>query len=112
MLYIKFEIRQSQPGRAKDVFFRAVRACPWSKDIILSGFKWLRSILDFGEMRKVYGVMQEKELRVHVDVEELLEEWDKDYSMKSGNGRTSIIGGGVTHRITLPDDEDSDMEGA
>ncbi|KAK6539997.1 hypothetical protein TWF694_008830 [Orbilia ellipsospora] len=111
ILYLKFEVRQSQPGRAKDVFFRAVRACPWSKDIILSGFKWLRSILDFGEMRKVYGVMQEKELRVHVDIEELLEEWDKD-SMKGGNGRTSIIGGGVTHRITLPDDEDSDMEGA
>ncbi|KAK6332033.1 hypothetical protein TWF718_002571 [Orbilia javanica] len=110
ILYLQFEVRQSQPGRAKDVFFRAIRACPWSKDIVLSGFKLLRSILDFGEMRKVYGVMQEKELRVHVDIEELLEEWDQD-AMVDGAGRASIIGS-VTHRITLPDDEDSDMEGS
>ncbi|KAF3312810.1 hypothetical protein TWF173_006841 [Orbilia oligospora] len=110
VLYLQFEVRQSQPGRAKDVFFRAIRACPWSKDIVLSGFKLLRSILDFGEMRKVYGVMQEKELRVHVDIEELLEEWDQD-AMMDGAGKASIIGS-VTHRITLPDDEDSDMEGA
>ncbi|KAK6524879.1 hypothetical protein TWF281_011780 [Arthrobotrys megalospora] len=110
ILYLQFELRQSQPGRAKDVFFRAIRACPWSKDIILSGFRLLRSVFDFGEMRKVYGVMQEKELRVHVDIEELLEECDKD-AMMNGAG-ASIIGSGVTHRITLPDDEDSDMEGA
>ncbi|KAK6346281.1 hypothetical protein TWF730_010611 [Orbilia blumenaviensis] len=111
MLYLRFELRQSQPDRAKNVFFRAIRACPWSKDIILSGFKLLRSILDFGEMRKVYGVMQEKELRVHVDLEELLEEWDKN-DMMNGVGRTSIIGSGVIHQITLPDDEDSNMEGS
>ncbi|EPS41255.1 hypothetical protein H072_4881 [Dactylellina haptotyla CBS 200.50] len=110
LLYLQFELRQSQPKRAKDVFFRAVRACPWSKDIILSGFRWLRSVLDFGEMRKVYGVMQERELRVHVDIEEVLEEWDKD-AVESGQGRPSIIGSGVSRRITLPDDEDSDMEG-
>ncbi|RVD87427.1 uncharacterized protein DFL_001662 [Arthrobotrys flagrans] len=110
ILYLQFEVRQSQPGRAKDVFFRAIRACPWSKDIVLSGFKLLQSILDFGEMRKVYGVMQEKELRVHVDIEELLEEWDQD-AMIDGAGMASIIGSS-THRITLPDDEDSDMEGA
>ena len=61
-------------------------------------------------MRKVYGVMQEKELRVHVDIEELLEEWDQD-AMMDGAGKASIIGS-ATHRITLPDDEDSDMEGA
>ncbi|KAK6497523.1 hypothetical protein TWF481_011929 [Arthrobotrys musiformis] len=110
ILYLQFELRQSQPVRAKDVFFRAIRACPWSKEVILSGFRLLRSILDFGEMRKVYGVMQEKELRVHVDIEELLEEWDQN-AMRDGAGRASIIGS-VGHRITLPDDEDSDIEGA
>ncbi|KAF3926796.1 hypothetical protein ABW20_dc0100386 [Dactylellina cionopaga] len=112
LLYLQFELRQAQPGRARDVFFRAVRACPWSKDVILSGFRWLRSVLDFGEMRKVYSVMQEKELRVHVDVEEILEEWDKDGTKNGSNSRAAIIGSGVTRRITLPDDEDSDMEGA
>ncbi|EWC47117.1 hypothetical protein DRE_03486 [Drechslerella stenobrocha 248] len=106
LLYLRFELWQSQPGRAKGVFFRAVRACPWSKDVILSGFRWLRSTLDFGEMRKVYGVMQEKELRIHVDIEEMLEEWDKEGRMASA----PAISGGVGHRITLPSDDDSEME--
>lgn len=30
-LYAEFELREKEPRRAKDVLFRAVRNCPWSK---------------------------------------------------------------------------------
>jgi len=47
--------------------------------IAMMAFTKLRSALSFDELRRVYAVMAEKELRIHVDVEELLEDWDEKY---------------------------------
>lgn len=89
-LYILFELSRSHVQRAKDVFYRAMRACPWSKELLMLAFGHLRADIvrerfgdgvaasgvgmGFDELRGVYNVLVEKELRIHVDVEGLLDE--------------------------------------
>lgn len=107
-LYILFEIDQRDLVRARDVFYRALRACPWSKELVMLAFSHLRGDvvdcysyrgggkdgkegvrgtaardglrprrgdgMDFYELRRVYDVLVEKELRVHVDIEGVLDE--------------------------------------
>ncbi|KAI5305786.1 snoRNA-binding rRNA-processing protein utp10 [Ascosphaera pollenicola] len=87
-LYISFECAVAQGQRAREVFFRALRACPWVKELVLLAFReddLRRGIASTrqngdaegggrGQLRKVWNVLVEKELRVHVD----LEEWFED----------------------------------
>lgn len=74
-LYIHFCVRTTKYRmRAKDVFFRAMRACPWSKDLMMMAFVELKDLMTFEELNSVYKVMGEKELRIHVDIEDRLEE--------------------------------------
>lgn len=85
-LYILFELSHNEVRRAKDVFYRGMRACPWSKELIMLAFTHLRADLHkddesgkragmgFEELRRVYNVLVEKELRIHVDIEDVLEE--------------------------------------
>lgn len=89
-LYILFELSRGNIHRAKDIFYRAVRACPWSKELLMLAFAHLRADIikqrygdkdakaeegmGFEELRRVYNVLVEKELRVHVDIEGLLDE--------------------------------------
>src|SRR5699024_2500337 len=86
-LYILFELSRGNINRAKAIFYRAVRACPWSKELVMLAFTHLRADvvkqhhtdtrgkvevreegMGFEELRRVYNVLVEKELRVHVDV--------------------------------------------
>lgn len=90
-LYILFELEQNQDiEAAKAVFYRAIRACPWSKELIMLAFERLRDDLipedlqpqrkkqpkrtglDFDELRHLYNVLIEKQLRVHVDIQKEL----------------------------------------
>ena len=84
-LYILFELSHKEMQRAKSVFYRGMRACPWSKELIMLAFTHLMADLyedpamkrygmGFDELHRVYNVLVEKELRVHVDIENLLEE--------------------------------------
>ncbi|KAL4734604.1 NRDE-2, necessary for RNA interference-domain-containing protein [Aspergillus similis] len=84
-LYILFELSRSEITRAKSVFYRAMRACPWSKDILMLAFTHLREDIatrkgvngrgmSFHELRHVYNVLVEKELRIHIDIERELDE--------------------------------------
>ncbi|KAL4913765.1 NRDE-2, necessary for RNA interference-domain-containing protein [Aspergillus aurantiobrunneus] len=92
-LYILFELSCNDIARAKSVFYRAMRACPWSKDILMLAFSHLREDvvrerrsdsgmtplrkgegMDFHELRHVYNVLVEKELRIHIDIERDLDE--------------------------------------
>jgi hypothetical protein len=59
-------------ARAKDVFYRALRDCPWSKDVMMEAFGTLLRDMDSHELRSVYNTMMQKGLRVHVDLEEFL----------------------------------------
>jgi hypothetical protein len=56
---------------AKDLFYRAVRACPWAKELFMMAFTTeLRRLMLSGDCRSIYRVLSEKELRLHVDLED------------------------------------------
>jgi len=60
-----------QAERVGEVLGRGVRGCPWAKRVVMGAF------LEVGMEEKgkeMYRVMQEKELRIHVDLDEWLEE--------------------------------------
>jgi hypothetical protein len=61
-------------NKAKDIFLRGMRACPWAKDFIMMAFTELEG-LGVGDKIAIYKVLVEKELRIHVDVEHRIEEW-------------------------------------
>ncbi|KZF24077.1 DUF1740-domain-containing protein [Xylona heveae TC161] len=67
------------PARAPDVLYRAIRACPWAKPLVMLAFtnRHLRETLGFEALRGLYRVLSEKELRVHVDLEDVLERYDE-----------------------------------
>ena len=67
-LYFLFEHSRHETERAKTVFWRGLRACPWAKDLYLLPFEYLRGVRGMGEadLRGVYELLGERELRVHV----------------------------------------------
>ncbi|KAL3458616.1 NRDE-2, necessary for RNA interference-domain-containing protein [Aspergillus heterothallicus] len=117
-LYIYLELSRNEITRAKNVFYRAMRACPWSKEIIMLAFTHLRDDvvraqtanggaeslpqkgegMDFHELRHVYNVLVEKELRIHIDIERELDELAG--SMEGIKGAP----------ISMPEDADSGDE--
>ncbi|KAL1598657.1 hypothetical protein SLS60_007797 [Paraconiothyrium brasiliense] len=58
--------------RVKDTFFRGLTHLPWCKDYMMMAFTHLGGeFLEQEDLRKVYNVMVEKELRLYVEIEEL-----------------------------------------
>ncbi len=55
---------------AVDVFFRALRHCPWAKTVFLEAFGTLAADMAADELQSVYGMMTAKGLRVHVELDE------------------------------------------
>jgi tetratricopeptide (TPR) repeat protein len=56
--------------RVRETFFQGLTHLPWSKDYMMLAFSLLGSdFLTEDELRRVYNVMIEKELRLYVDVE-------------------------------------------
>ncbi|KAK2739204.1 hypothetical protein FQN57_006647 [Myotisia sp. PD_48] len=80
-LYILFELRLGERQKARHVFFRSIRACPWSKQLILLAYHepGLREEMGFDRLKKLWDVFGERELRTHIDLEELIDE-DQDSS--------------------------------
>lgn len=92
-LYIDFEIRNGELGRAKSLIYRAVRECPWCKgELLCSSFCFLvltsctfadlymrpflpvlRSVYRSSELRNWHSLLLEKGLRVRVDTNSFLE---------------------------------------
>ncbi|KAM5351290.1 hypothetical protein ACJ41O_004013 [Fusarium nematophilum] len=64
--------RELRP-KAKDALFRALRHCPWSKDVMMEAFLTLNRDMESSELKGVFETMTSKGLRVHVDLEEFLE---------------------------------------
>ncbi|KAH8595645.1 NRDE-2, necessary for RNA interference-domain-containing protein [Bisporella sp. PMI_857] len=71
-LYVFNESRLRIENR--DVWYRALRACPWAKELYIVGFENLSGIMEFAELKGTWKVMGEKDLRVHVDLEDMFEE--------------------------------------
>lgn len=55
------------------MFYRGMAACPWSKGFMMLGFEELNGKMGEEELKGVYKVLVEKDLRVHVDLDELVE---------------------------------------
>lgn len=63
-------------GKGKEVLYRAMAACPWSKEVLMEAFaSGLVEDLSSGELRAVFDTMAGRGLRVHVDLEEFVERW-------------------------------------
>lgn len=59
-------------SKAKDTFYRALRHCPWSKDIMMEAFGPLIRNMESEELKSIYAMMTSKGLRVHVDMDEFM----------------------------------------
>ncbi|PHH87777.1 hypothetical protein CDD83_8432 [Cordyceps sp. RAO-2017] len=61
-------------AKARDVLYRALGHCPWSKQLMMEAFGTLAGDMESDEMRSVYKTMTSKGLRIHVDLDEHVEE--------------------------------------
>ncbi|CAG8472282.1 6023_t:CDS:2 [Acaulospora colombiana] len=68
-LYINFEIKHDELRRAKTLYYRAIRECPWSKDLYLMAFRELKSQFNAEELDEIMNVMIEKEIRLRISIE-------------------------------------------
>jgi NRDE-2, necessary for RNA interference len=94
-LYYLFELRENGE-RAKQVFYRGMRSCPWSKGFLILAFAKQSPFTD-DEKRKIYNVIGEKDLRIHVDLDEILEDLDE----RAIEEREKML-------LDLPEDQESD----
>ena len=87
-IYILFELHQTRDiNAAKAVFYRAIRACPWSKELLMLAFEQLRDDLvqhdpksldrkrskhtgfGFDDLCQLYNVFIEMQLRIHLNIQ-------------------------------------------
>lgn len=119
-LYILCELsRNNDLRRATAVFYRSMRACPWSKELIMLAFHHLRAPVGaqtseggiaFYELCDLYNVLVEKGLRVHVDMEEQMEEYFK-FKIQAGDvGVGEEPGSASAGPVHLPKDGESGDE--
>ncbi|RFU75170.1 hypothetical protein TARUN_7070 [Trichoderma arundinaceum] len=74
IFYIRFCHAQKQlRAKAKDVFYRALRHCPGSKEVFMEAFLTLIRDMESEELRAVYNTMTSKGMRIHIDLEEFLD---------------------------------------
>ncbi|OIW33959.1 DUF1740-domain-containing protein [Coniochaeta ligniaria NRRL 30616] len=76
LYYIRFcNSRQELRSRAKDVFYRAIAACPGSKKLYMEAFGTLRREMTESQLEAVMSTIISKGLRVHVDFDSFAKEW-------------------------------------
>lgn len=76
MSYLRFVCaHKGLRPKAKDLFYRALRHCPWSKEIMMEAFHTLIRDMKSDELRSVYNTITGKGLRVHLDLEEFVDKW-------------------------------------
>ncbi|KAL9037180.1 MAG: hypothetical protein Q9214_005813, partial [Letrouitia sp. 1 TL-2023] len=70
-IYFLFEYSRGETRRAKDVFYRGVTACPWVKELYWLAFEYLKTEMTDLELRNVYDMMVDREIRIHVALEDV-----------------------------------------
>jgi hypothetical protein len=70
-MYLCFEISRGG-DHAKDVLFRGLAKIPCAKWYIILGFSKLAHMLSFDELESLYRLLDDKELRVHMNITELI----------------------------------------
>lgn len=76
-VYFLFELSRSELEKAKSVFYRGIKACPWAKELYMMAFEYLRTVMGETELRGLYELMVEKELRIHLGLEEIFDKRDE-----------------------------------
>ncbi|GAA5865509.1 hypothetical protein JCM8547_001271 [Rhodosporidiobolus lusitaniae] len=99
-LYIDFEVRNGELQRAKSLIYRALRECPWCKELYLRPFSpSLRSVYRSGELRDFHHLLLEKGIRLRVDFDPFLEgyagsdveEEDEDEPMRLADAGEDVL---------------------
>lgn len=77
--YVRFcgRNRKELRGKAKEVYYRALGACPWSKELAMEAFTTLLRDMESSELRAIWNTMSTKGLRMCVDLDEFSAEWAK-----------------------------------
>ncbi|KAL8724392.1 MAG: hypothetical protein Q9166_007972 [cf. Caloplaca sp. 2 TL-2023] len=65
-LYLLYEHSIGDLKRMTGILHRAMRACPWAKEIYMLAFDRLSGEMPEAELRGIYELMVEMELRIHV----------------------------------------------
>ncbi|KAI1176340.1 DUF1740-domain-containing protein [Nemania sp. FL0916] len=87
--YIRFcHARKELRTKAKTVFYRGIQACPWAKAVFMEAFGTLAREMDSAELKSVYSTMCEKGFRIHVDMDEFVENW-RGEQKRAGKGRST-----------------------
>ncbi|KAI6246263.1 Nuclear exosome regulator NRDE2 [Erysiphe necator] len=77
-LYILYCLRIPQfQCDAKSVWLRAIRNCPSVKKIYTLGFEKLGECMEYLELKRIWKTMEEKELRIHINLEDEFDEIEK-----------------------------------
>lgn len=76
-LYFLFELSRNKLEKAKSVFYRGMKACPWAKELYMIAFEYLGTVMGETELRGLYELLVEKELRIHLGIEELFDSRDE-----------------------------------
>lgn len=72
--------------KVKDVYYRAIGSCPWSKALAMEAFApAMVKGMDSAELRSVFHTVASKGLRVHVDLEDFVANWSR---MRKSKERT------------------------
>lgn len=71
-LYFHFELSRNELEKAKSVFYRGMKACPWAKELYMMAFEYLSTVMGETELKGLYELMVERELRIHLGLEEVL----------------------------------------
>ncbi|KAI9303040.1 NRDE-2, necessary for RNA interference-domain-containing protein [Cunninghamella echinulata] len=69
-LYIQHEIRLENNEKAKSLLYRAVRECPWSKDLFMTGLKLLNDSFSTKELLDLTSLMMEKDIRTRIMIDQ------------------------------------------
>ncbi|TID02240.1 NRDE2-like protein [Colletotrichum higginsianum] len=87
--YIRFSYARKQfRNKAKDVFLRGLRHCPWSKELALEAYTTLVNVMDEFELKSVFDTMLSKGLRIHVDMDDFIANHEKARADVSEASRT------------------------
>ncbi|KAI8647113.1 NRDE-2, necessary for RNA interference-domain-containing protein [Parasitella parasitica] len=68
--YIQFELLQNNTQRARSLFYRSIRECPWSKELYMLGIKSFGTNMDEKEANELIRLLMEKEIRLRTPIDE------------------------------------------
>lgn len=70
--YMRFELKRGRGAAARRLLLRSLQECVWSKELWLFGLQYLGECMSPKELSNLQKLMQEKGLRVRVDIYETL----------------------------------------